>query len=434
MVGKRTTCTGCSLLCDDIIVRTDGLYIDEIIGACLKGKEKYDLITSKNRLLSPFIRKDGELIKVSHKKALGIAIEILKNSSKPLLYGFSTVSSQAQVNGIELAKLINGFIDSNSVICQGKVLNASKQAGMTLTTISEAINKADLLIFWGANVAESIPRLLNKVLFSRGKFRMTGREIKTVVIIDPVKTASFGVMGVRDIALKVDTGKDIELIRALKEECCTPDSIPSTGVAGIDKDDLRRLLIQLTNTENGIIFIGQGIVGSSIESNAIQELLELVQMINAKQQKGRMAVMMLGGHYNMVGFDHVALSISGKNHSLQFSGNQLVETSNTIISNINDNDFDCSLIVGSDPISHLPWKLSRKLASKPIILIDNKKSATFNVADVSIPSAITGIECGGLAYRLDHVPIELKQIINPPNNIFSDEDILSKLFEGLKGG
>ncbi|MFW9877955.1 MAG: molybdopterin-dependent oxidoreductase, partial [Candidatus Thorarchaeota archaeon] len=415
-------------------VRTDGLYIDEIVGACLKGKEKFDLITSKNRLLFPFIRRDGESVKVSFEKALEKAIEIIKNSSKPLLYGFSTVSCQAQLKGIELAKLINGFIDSNSIICQGQVLNASKQTGMTLTTLAEVINKVDLLIFWGANVAESIPRLLNKVLFSRGKFRMTGREIKTIIIIDPVKTTSFGVMGVRDIALKIDSGKDIDLIRALKEECCTPDSIPSFGVAGIDKDDLRRLLIQLTNTENGIIFIGQGIVGSSKQPDVIQELLELVQIINVKQQKGRMAVMMLGGHYNMTGFDHVALSLLGKNHSLEFYDNKLVETSNTIISKILNDEFDCSIIVGSDPISHLPWKLSKKLASKPIILIDNKKSATLSVAEVGIPSAITGIECGGLAYRLDHVPMELKQIIHPPNNILSDEEILSKLYESLKRG
>ena len=174
MSGKRVKCTGCSLLCDDIIIKSNGLYIDEVYGACLKGKERFDQITSKNRILSPLIRKNGDLVKIA----------------------------------------------SNSSICQGKVLNTSKQTGMTLTTISEVINKTDLLIFWGANVAESIPRLLNKALFSRGKFRMTGREIKTIIIIDPVKTASFGVMGVRDIALQINPGKDLELIRALKEECC----------------------------------------------------------------------------------------------------------------------------------------------------------------------------------------------------------------------
>ncbi|MHA1987850.1 MAG: formylmethanofuran dehydrogenase subunit B [Promethearchaeota archaeon] len=431
MAGNRVTCSGCSLLCDDIIIRSDGLYIDEVYGACLKGKERFDQITSKNRILSPLLRKNGEYEKISLEDALDKSLEIIKNSSKPLLYGFSTVSCEAQLKGIKLAKLINGFIDSNSTICQGKVLNSSKQTGMTLTTISEVINKTDLLIFWGANVAESIPRLLNKTVFSRGKFRMTGREIKTVIIIDPVKTASFGVMGVRDVALQIDPGKDIDLIRVLKEECCSPSSIPSTGVAGIDSDDLKRLLIQLTNAENGVIFVGQGIVGSSGSSEVIKELLELVQMINAKQQKGRLALMMLGGHYNMVGFDHVALSVTGKNCNIQFSGNQLVETSDNIVSKINNNDFDCSIVVGTDPVSHLPWELSRKLISKPLILIDNNKSATSMIANIVIPSNITGIESEGLTYRLDHVPIQLKKLVNPPNNILSDAEILSKLIERL---
>ncbi|MFX1326427.1 MAG: formylmethanofuran dehydrogenase subunit B [Promethearchaeota archaeon] len=429
MVGKRVVCTGCSLLCDDIIIRSDGLYIDEIYGACLKGKERFDQITSNNRILSPLIRKNGDFRKVELEEALDKTVEILRKSSKPILYGFSTVSCQAQLKGIVLARRINGFIDSNSSICQGKVLTNSKQTGIILTTISEVINKSDLLIFWGANVAESIPRLLNKTLFSRGKFRMTGREIKTIIIIDPVKTASFRVMGVRDVALQIAPGKDIDLIRTLKDECCSPSSIPSEGVDGIDSDDLKRLLIQLTNAENGVVFIGQGVVGSSSSETSIKELLELVQLINAKQQKGRISLIMLGGHYNMLGFDHVALSMTGKNGSIQFSNDQLAETSETLVSKISSDNFDCSIIVGTDPISHLPWELSRKLVSKPIILIDNKRSATSFIADIIIPSNITGIESGGLAYRLDHVPVELHKIVNPPNKIFSDEEILTMIIE-----
>ena len=430
----RSTCSGCSLLCDDIIIRSDGLYIDEVIGACLKGKERFDQVAAKNRIFNAMIRKNGELKKVNLDEAIEKTISILNNSSKPLLYGFSTVSCEAQLKGIDLTQTINGFIDSNSTICQGKVLNISKETGITLTTIAEIINKADLLMLWGANAAESIPRLLNKVLFSRGKFRMTGREIRTLIVIDPVKTASFGVMGVRDVALQIESGKDIDLIRVLKDECCAADRIPSSGVAGLDKDDLKRLLLHLTGAENGVIFIGQGLLGSQNSANVIKELLELVQLINVKQQKGRISVIMLGGHYNMVGFDHVALSSCGKNHSLQFSNNQLVESQQTIVSKIENKDFDCSIIVGTDPISHLPWQLTKKLMSKPIILIDNKQSATSYIADIIIPSAITGIESGGLVYRLDHVPIELKKIINPPSNILTDEEILDKIIQGLKEG
>lgn len=428
---KRVPCSGCSLLCDDILINSDGLFIHEIIGACLKGKERFDQVTAKNRILYPLIRNNGELEKTSNETALEKAIDIIKQSSKPLLYGFSNVCCEAQLKGIELAKKIDGFIDSNSTICQGQVLEISKETGTTFTTITEIINKADTLIIWGANVAESIPRLLNKVLFSRGKFRMTGREIRTLLIIDPLKTASFGVMGVRDVALLIDPNKDIDLIRTLKEECCTDNSIPSEGVAGLDKDDLKRFLQNITGAENAVVFIGQGLLNPREDGDAIKELLELLQMINLSQPKGRISLVMIGGHFNMAGFDHVALSSTGKNHSLQFSNQQLIDTDNTILSKIEGDDFDCSIIVGTDPIAHLPVHIARNLASKPLILIDNKKSATYNIADIVFPTSISGIESGGLAYRLDHVPIELEKILNPPTNILSDTELLTQLIEKL---
>ena len=233
---------------------------------------------------------------------------------------------------IRLAQNIGGFIDSNASICQGKFLSKAKKLGINLTTITEIINKGDLIILWGANPAETIPRLLNKILFSRGKFRMTGREIKTLIIIDPIKTASFNVMGVRDLPLIVEPNKDIDLIRMLKEECCSADSIPSEGVAGIDKDDLKRMLLHLTGAENGVIIVGQGIIQPHPDYDLVEELLELLQMINERQEKGRISLLLMGGHLNMAGFDHVALSISGKNHSLQFSDNKLLDKPDTIIS------------------------------------------------------------------------------------------------------
>ncbi len=431
---KRYTCSGCSLLCDDIIVKSDGLFIEEVIGACLKGKERFDQVSAQNRITSPMIRKNNELVNVSWEEALARTVEIIKNSSEPLLYGFSNVTCEAQRVGMDLAKEINGFIDSNASICQGKILDKSKSQGINLTTITEIINKIDLIILWGANPAETIPRLLNKVLFSRGKFRMTGREIKTLVIIDPVKTASFRVMGVRDLALNIEPDKDIELIQMLKEECCSADSIPAGGVAGIDKNDLKRLLLHLTGAENAVIILGQGVIQPHADYDLIEELLDLLQLINARQVKGRISLLLLGGHFNMAGFDHVALSSYGVSGKLQFESKKLVKSEDTIISKINNENFDCSIIVGTDPISHLPHSLSSKLAKKPLILIDNHSSATSRVADVVLPTAITGIESSGLVYRIDQVPVELKKILNPPNNIPSDEELLNQLITKLNGG
>jgi len=431
---KRFVCSGCSLLCDDVIVKSDGIFISEIIGACLKGKERFDQVSAKNRITSPLIRKNGELIEVSWDEAMNSVVEIIKKSNKPLLYGFSNVTCEAQEASIKLAREINGFIDSNASICQGKFLNKAKSLGINFTTITEVINKGDLIILWGANPAETIPRLLNKLLFSRGKFRMTGREIKTLVIIDPVKTASFRVMGVRDLALMVEPNKDIELIRMLKEECCSADSIPSEGVAGIDQSDLKRLLLHLTGAENGVIILGQGVIQPHSEYDLVEELLDLLQLMNERQEKGRISLMLLGGHFNMAGFDHVALSVCGDSGHLEFKDNQQIKTKESLVSKIENNNFDCSIIVGTDPISHLPHSLSSKMAKKPLILIDNHITATSHIAEVVLPTSITGIESGGLAYRLDQVPIELSKIINPPNNLPSDEELLNQLYELLKQG
>ena len=431
---KRITCSGCSLLCDDLIVKSDGLFVTEVIGACLKGKERFDQVSAKNRITHPMIRKDGELIEVKWEEAFNKATEIIKNSSNPLLYGFSNVTCEAQEAGMKLAQKIGGFIASNASICQGKFLKKAKKLGINLTTITEIINKGDLIILWGANPAETIPRLLNKILFSRGKFRMTGREIKTLIIIDPIKTASFNVMGVRDLPLIVEPNKDIDLIRILKEECCSADSIPSEGVAGMDKNDLKRMLLHLTGAENGVIILGQGFIQPHPDYDLVEELLELLQMINERQEKGRISMLLMGGHFNMAGFDHVALSAHGSFGSLEFKNNQLVNTEETLVSKIEKEDFDSSIIVGTDPISHLPHTLSSNIAKKPLILIDNHNTATSHLADVIFPTAITGIESSGLAYRLDQIPIELSKIVNPPNNLPSDEELLNQLYELLNQG
>ncbi len=74
---KRFACSGCSLLCNDIIVKSDGLFVSEVIGACLKGKERFDQVTAQNRITKPLVRKDGELKEVSWDEAIERTIEIV---------------------------------------------------------------------------------------------------------------------------------------------------------------------------------------------------------------------------------------------------------------------------------------------------------------------------------------------------------------------
>jgi formylmethanofuran dehydrogenase subunit B len=92
-------------------------------------------------------------------------------------------------------------------------------------------------------------------------------------------------------------------------------------------------------------------------------------------------------------------------------------------------EFDAVLAVAPDPVAGLPKNAVEKLVKNPLIVIDPHLSATSLMADVVFPSAIVGIEMEGTAYRMDRVPLPLKKVVQPPNGILSDEEILRKILE-----
>ncbi|VVB71192.1 Uncharacterised protein [uncultured archaeon] len=87
------------------------------------------------------------------------------------------------------------------------------------------------------------------------------------------------------------------------------------------------------------------------------------------------------------------------------------------------------LVIGSDPLSDLPGKTARALARIPLIAIDPLRSLTTNAASVVIPSAISGLEAGGTALRMDGVKVKFEPIVK--SEPLSDEQILSRILEAI---
>jgi len=54
------------------------------------------------------------------------------------------------------------------------------------------------------------------------------------------------------------------------------------------------------------------------------------------------------------------------------------------------------------------------------------------MADVVFPSAFVGIEASGTAYRMDHVPLPLKKVVEPPRRVLPDEEILRRLLSEVR--
>jgi formylmethanofuran dehydrogenase subunit B len=95
-------------------------------------------------------------------------------------------------------------------------------------------------------------------------------------------------------------------------------------------------------------------------------------------------------------------------------------------------DSDAALVVASDPVSNFPREAAEHLVKNPQIVIDPHLNATSQMADVVIPSAFVGIEAEGTAYRMDHVPLPLKRIVQPPEGVLSDEEILKRILSEIR--
>jgi formylmethanofuran dehydrogenase subunit B len=59
-------------------------------------------------------------------------------------------------------------------------------------------------------------------------------------------------------------------------------------------------------------------------------------------------------------------------------------------------------------------------------------NATAMLGDVVFPSAFVGIEVEGTAYRMDNVPLPLKKVVEPPEGILSDEELLKKILAEVR--
>ncbi|NOZ82856.1 MAG: molybdopterin-dependent oxidoreductase, partial [Euryarchaeota archaeon] len=68
----------------------------------------------------------------------------------------------------------------------------------------------------------------------------------------------------------------------------------------------------------------------------------------------------------------------------------------------------------------------------PVVAIDVHPTPTTMLADVVIPAAIAGIEVEGTAYRMDVVPLRLRKVVEPPEGVLSDVDVLKRILERVK--
>jgi formylmethanofuran dehydrogenase subunit B len=71
------------------------------------------------------------------------------------------------------------------------------------------------------------------------------------------------------------------------------------------------------------------------------------------------------------------------------------------------------------------------MAQIPSVCIDPHINLTTEISDVHIPVALVGVEVEGCAYRMDNVPMRCRKVVNPPQGMLTDEELLEKIYVRL---
>lgn len=467
-VVKAVACPVCGSLCDDIELTIEDGRIVKVKNGCAMCEAKFLSHRSEHRVSKPMIRKNGELVKTTLKEAIRRAAEILAEANYPVLYGWSNTSCEAISVGIELAEEVGGVLDNTAVICHGPSILSVQNLGIPSCTLGQIRHRADLIIYWGCDPWSAHPRHIERyTAFSEGRFEksvwrgyvakikaLMGRKrirsaIRRLVLkkppeievgLEPTFLPSIAkegrklvVVDVRrtktaemaDFFIQVEPAKDYELLLALRA-LIRDQELEVDKVAGVPVEYLEEVAEVMVSCDFGAIFFGLGLTMSGAKLRNIDAALSLVRDLNMRT---KFVIMPMRGHFNVTGANMVFTWQTGYPYAVDFSlGYPRYNPGETsVVDVLLRGESDAALIVASDPVSSFPRKAAEHLVKNPLIYIGPHMDVTAQIADVVIPSAFVGIEASGTAYRMDHVPIPLKKVVNPPRGILPDEEILRRI-------
>jgi len=407
-------CTGCGLLCDDIEVESEKNIINKVYTACRVG-----VAHMKEGKEEVIFRVDDK--PVDEATAISEAVSILKNAKNPLIFGLGTSTDETQKLAIELAKKTNATLDDTSSFCLGRLVEALIHDEVKTCTLDDVRNKADVIIFWGADPSDSHPRHLSKhSYFPRGSEKQRGwEEERTAIAIDIRKSHTAKICG--NYFFQIPPGGDMEFIDALIAGLS--GKLPKTSYNYPPKKILELANI-LKGAKFGVVFAGLGLI-YSLEN--LEPLFRLMKVLN---EKANFHLIPMVGHYNMRGFNENLFAETGYVNSVKFENGVVKHGPEySVVESLKAKTVDAALIIGSDPLSSLPRSIAKNLLDIPVISMDPCENLTSGKAKVYINTAISGVEAGGSATRMDGIKVSFKPVIETKHP--SDEAILKKIMEAL---
>jgi formylmethanofuran dehydrogenase subunit B len=404
-VIEHVTCLGCGCACDDIAPVVRENRIVEARNACSLGRAWFGDGTVPQEA-----RVGGRTVALE--AALTHAATILTQARRPLVYLAADLSCETQRAAVGIADRLHAVLDSATSEIAAAVL-AAQRRGRAGATLGELRQRADLVVFWGVDPAERYPRYTSRYALAPSGLQAPSRTVVAVDVGDH--------RGPEDADVRVIISADVEVdalgvMRAIARDHAPPDAPALRSAVELARRMMRAQYVALVHdAEPG---------GTSRDPDRAEGLIALAQALNGPT---RCALSTLRAGGNRSGADAVLTWQTGFPCAVDFArGYPSYRPHDGAAALVARREIDATLVIGS-PAS-VPEPVARGLASVPTVVIGPHASAAAFAPAVAVDTGVAGIHEGGMAFRMDDVPLPLRPAVaGPPAAAVVVRDLATRL-------
>jgi formylmethanofuran dehydrogenase subunit B len=394
----EATCAGCGCACDDIEVTVAEGRLAGVTRTCGLGDRWF---AERGGDRPPVACVDGRAVRLD--EAVDAAAAILRQARAPLVHGLGQTSCEAQRRAVALAEAIGAVADPAGGGAAGPAYQA---VGASTATFGEIRDRAELVVVWRADPVVTNPRLLERLRLERA-----ARGPRALVVIDAQRTAT---AEEADAFVELDPADDFEALWTLRA-VVTEAPLDRDRAGDRPLDDLAARL--------------RGARHAAVIHGSVDELtaLALFSLVRDLSRDLHAVTLGLRGAGNARGAEDVLAWQTGFPSAVSFArgyprANPGELSAAALLAR---GEVDAALVVGSDPLEHLPPAAADRLRELPTVVVDARATATSRAARVAFATAADGIEVPGTVHRMDGVPVPLRAPLTPERP--SIEDVLAAI-------
>ncbi|HEX5435615.1 MAG TPA: hypothetical protein VFW98_00545 [Gemmatimonadaceae bacterium] len=337
----------------------------------------------------------------SVEQAIGNAASTLLGARRALVYLAGDLSCETQGVGVGIADQLHASLDTLTTATARSGILAAQRRGRATATLGEVRNRADTLLFWGVDPARRYPRYTTRYAPDvEGLFVPDGRSGRLVIGVDVGESAAPADVNER---VRFSDGEEVAALTLMRAaalgrptEGTSPDDL-ATRALGL----ARRLMAARYAV---IVHDGESSSTSAHASVRAEALVTLAQALN---RGTRCALSTLRGGNNRSGADAVLTWQTGYPLAVDFArGVPRYRPAEGAGALLESGAIDVALVLGA--AATIPPAVASMLAHVTTIIIGPRASESGFAPDVAIDTGVAGIHEGGIAMRMDEVPLPLR--------------------------